>query len=126
MLKRSVRILVFVGLALGGAALWAKAVDVTGDWEMTLQSPQGERTMKVSFIQTGESLEVKAEGFQGEEIKGTGKIKDNEIEWTFAISSPQGEMSIVHKGKVDGDTMSGAVSLGEMGTADWTAKRIKK
>jgi len=126
MLKKSASILVFAGLALWGASLLAKPVDVTGDWEMTVQSPQGERTMKISFVQTGESLEVKMEGFQGEEMKGTGKVKDNDIEWTFTMNGPQGEMSITNKGKVDGDTMKGTVSLGEMGDMEWTAKRVKQ
>lgn len=126
MSKKCVSILLFAGLALWGASLFAKAVDVTGDWEMTIQSPRGERTMKINFVQTGENLEVKMEGFQGEEIKGTGKIKDNEIEWTITVNGPQGEMSITNKGKVDGDTMTGTVSLGEMGDMEWTAKRVKQ
>jgi hypothetical protein len=125
MLKKSVSILVFAGLALWGTSLLAKPVDVTGDWEMTVQSPQGERTMKISFVQTGESLEVKMEGFQGEEMKGTGKVKDNDLEWTFTMNGPQGEMSITNKGKVDGDTMKGTASLGEMGDVEWTAKKVK-
>ena len=33
------------------------------------------------------------------------------------------QMNIVHKGKVDGDTITGSAEIGEMGTMNWTAKR---
>jgi len=69
---------------------------------------------------------VKTQGFQGDETSGSGKIKDNEIEWTITVSSPRGEFTLTYKGKVDGEMMTGMVDFGQMGSADWTAKRIKK
>jgi hypothetical protein len=62
----------------------------------------------------------------GEEMKGKGKIVGNEIEFTFTMAGPEGEMTIVHKGKVDGETMKGTISMGEMGEMEWTAKRVLK
>ena len=34
-----------------------------------------------------------------------------------------GQMSIAHKGKVEGDSITGTADAGEMGTIPWTAKR---
>jgi hypothetical protein len=83
--------------------------------------------MVITFVQTGEVLEAKMQGPQGEEMKGKGKIVGNEIEFTFTMTGgPMGDMTIVHKGKVDGDTMSGTIAMGDMGEMKWTAKRVKK
>ncbi len=85
--------------------------------------------MVVTFVQKGEALEVSMQGGpgpEGGEVKGTGKIVGNDIEFTFTMTGgPMGDMSVVHKGKVDGDTMKGTIAMGDMGEMEWTAKRVK-
>ncbi len=101
----------------------AKDVDVTGDWEMTVVTQRGERIRAVSFEQDGEKITVTMEGRQGEETTGEGTIKGNAIEWTISLSTPRGDMTMTYKGTVEGDTMTGAVTIGDFGSGDWTAKR---
>ena len=82
--------------------------------------------MVITFAQKGETLEAKMETPMGE-MKGTGKVVGNEIEFTFTMTGgPMGDMTIVHKGKIEGDTMKGTMAMGEMGEMEWTAKRVKK
>lgn len=121
-MKRSL----FLGLALlvFGAFLLA-AVDVTGDWEMTVKSPRGERTSTLTFAQTGENLAVKTTGMGGQEITGTGTVKGSDIEWSITRSTPQGEFTVTYKGKIEGDKMSGTMVMGER-TMEWTAVRKPK
>jgi hypothetical protein len=107
-------------LLIGSAG--ATQGDVTGDWEMTMVSPRGERTSNVHFEQDGEKITVTMEGRQGGEITGEGTIKGNEIEWTISRSTPGGDMTMSYKGTVEGDTMSGTVEIGDFGSFDWTAK----
>ncbi|MGH9934946.1 MAG: hypothetical protein ACREAM_01800, partial [Blastocatellia bacterium] len=38
------------------ASAMAQSVDVTGDWDLTVVSPQGARDAKASFKQDGEKL----------------------------------------------------------------------
>ncbi|MBP1660868.1 MAG: hypothetical protein H6P95_2060, partial [Candidatus Aminicenantes bacterium] len=52
-----------------------------------------------------------------------GTLKGDAIEWSIRVSSPRGEMDIVYKGTVAGDTMAGEVARGNMGTSQWSAKR---
>jgi hypothetical protein len=102
----------------------AADVDVTGDWEMTMESPRGgEITRALHFEQDGEKITVTMEGRQGDEITGEGTIKGNEIEWTISRSTPRGGMTMAYKGTVDGDSMSGTVEMGDFGSFDWRAKR---
>jgi hypothetical protein len=120
------RILI-AALALGliGAVLPARAqeVNVTGTWDMTTQTPRGERTSPVVFEQTGENLKVKMTGFRGDELTGTGTVKGQDIEWTITRTTPRGEMTSTYKGTVDGDTMKGDVQMGDFGSFPWTAKK---
>ncbi len=111
-------------LVLAGAFLLA-AVDVTGAWDMTVKSPQGDRTSVVTFTQTGENLAVKTTGRNGQEITGTGTVKGNDIEWTIVRTTQQGEFKMVYKGKVEGDKMSGTFDM--RGTpVEWTAVKKAK
>lgn len=118
----------FLGLALvlvlAGAFLLA-AVDVTGDWDMTVKRPQGDRTSVVNFTQTGENLAVKTTGMNGQEVTGTGTIKGNDIEWTIVRTTQQGEFKMVYKGKVEGDKMSGTFDMRGTPVA-WTAVKKAK
>ena len=110
-------LLFFLGLSL--SALYA---DVTGDWEMTMQSRRGERKMDIHFEQKGEKLTATWSGRRGE-IKAEGTIKGNDIEWSFTRETPRGDFTMTYKGKVEGDTMTGTMQMGERGSAEWTAKK---
>jgi len=111
---------IFVLLAF---SMSAYAVDVTGDWELTMETRRGEMTRDVKFVQEGENLTVTMEGFRGGEVTGEGTVKGNEIEWTITRSTPRGEMTITYTGTIEGDTMSGEVQMGDRGSVKWTAKK---
>ena len=99
------------------------AVDVGGDWELTMVTQQGEMTQDVTFVQDGEKLSVTMKSQRGEST-GEGTIKDNEIEWSITRSTPRGDMTMTYKGTVEGDTMSGEVQIGDFGSAEWKATKI--
>jgi hypothetical protein len=101
-----------------------KKVDVTGAWEMTVDSPQGTMTLTVNYKQNGEALTGNHVSEMGDmPLKGT--IKGSDLEYTLSLDMGGQQMTIVHKGKVDGDTIKGTAALGDMGTMNWTAKRKK-
>jgi len=104
-------------------SLVAQQVSVDGEWELAAQTRNGDVTWKVVFTQEGESLTVAMTGPRGGETKGTGILKEKIIEWTVKVATPRGELEMAYKGVVEGDTMSGEVRRGNIGTAAWTAKR---
>ncbi|MGA2531797.1 MAG: hypothetical protein ABSG19_02055 [Candidatus Aminicenantales bacterium] len=112
-------------LVVAGAFLLA-AVDVTGGWDMTRKTPQGDRTSTITFTQTGENLTVKMPGRNGEEMTGTGTIKGNELEWTITRTGPQGEMKVTYKAKVEGDKMTGTSQFADRPATEWTAVKKAK
>jgi hypothetical protein len=141
-MSRTSAIILAIGcLVLSAAAFQAKSVDVTGDWDLTMAGGPGgppdgappgggggERpAMVITFVQKGDVIEAKMQNPMGEEMKGTGKIAGNALEFTFTMTGgPMGDMSMVYKGKVDSDTMKGTIAMGDRGEMEWTAKRVKK
>jgi len=102
-----------------------KTPDVAGIWVMTMQTPQGEMTMDATFTQEKEAIKVSMMSPMGTEMKGEGTIKEQELQWTMAISTPNGEFNLGFKAKLDGDTMTGEVQMGDFGTSTFSAQKKK-
>jgi len=117
-------VLTIVILILLAVSLSAQEINVTGDWELTMETPRGERTSKIHFDQDGESITVNMSSSRGGEVTAEGTIKGNEIEWTVTRSTPRGEMTMTYTGKVEGNTMSGEVNFGDRGQAEWKATKL--
>ena len=116
-------VLVFALIVGGAAALQAQDASVAGDWELAAKTQRGEVIWSVVIAQSGESLEVTMTGPRGNSVKGAGTLKGDAIEWSIKVSTPRGEMDVVYKGVVTGDTMAGEVARGAAGTSEWSAKR---
>jgi len=125
-MKRAVLLVVGMLLAVAPAAAQgtsqAKPVDITGAWQLTVESPQGTMVITANFKQDGETLTGTHVSEMGESpLKGT--VKGVDVEYTLTIDMGGQQMSIVHKAKVDGDTMKGSADIEGMGTIAFTAKR---
>jgi hypothetical protein len=103
-------------------AMGAYATDVTGEWKLTVESPNGTGTPTVTFKQDGETLTGTYKGRFGEApLKGT--VKDNDIKFSLTIS-PQGQdLQLDYTGTVDGDTMKGKVKFGDLGEGNFSGKK---
>jgi len=116
----------FVYLALAAAlsfSVYGLLTDVSGEWEMTISSPRGERTSTMTIEQDGDKITVTMEGFRGDEMVGEGTVTGENIEWTVKMDTPRGEFSLTYKGTVSGDTMSGEAQMGDRGSMEWSAKK---
>jgi hypothetical protein len=127
-MKKFYSMLAIMALVLFPALLSGQDINVTGDWEMTTESPRGERTQTIHIEQDGEKLTLTMQGGMrggqgGEEIKAEGTIQGNKVEWSITRNTPRGEFTSKYTGTVEGDSMSGEVDRGERGTAPWSAKR---
>jgi curli biogenesis system outer membrane secretion channel CsgG len=101
------------------------AVDVTGVWDMVVESPQGAMDIVGTFKQEGEKL-TGTQASQMGEVALEGTVVDNEIKYVINIDMGGQQMTITFAGKVDGDTMAGVFEFGGMGSAGWSAKRRKQ
>ncbi|MFW6129049.1 MAG: hypothetical protein ACOC6P_02240 [Candidatus Aminicenantaceae bacterium] len=120
-MKKSIIPAVFLFI-LGSGFLFSLDMDVSGEWELTIQTPRGERTQQMVIEQDGENLTVIMSGRMGE-VECEGTLKDNEIEWVVNRSTPRGEITITYTGTVEDDKMNGEVSFGNFGSGEWSAVR---
>ncbi|HKB14356.1 MAG TPA: hypothetical protein VKD69_27010 [Vicinamibacterales bacterium] len=96
--------------------------DVTGDWDITINSPQGANTSKVTLKQDAEKLDGLFKSPAGElAFKGT--VDGDEVKFTFTINFQGMPLDVRMNGKVAGDTIAGKADFGGFAEGDWTAKR---
>ena len=99
-------------------ASFASAQSVAGDWDVTVVSPQGERTMKVTFTQDGENLK----GSMGP-LPVTGTVKGSDVTLKYTVKFQDNDLPITMTGKLAGDAMKGEADFGGLAQGDWSAKK---
>ncbi len=125
-MKQSRRVLAALGalaLLLSPAAVAQKPAAFAGEWELTLQGPQGTFTQTLKLEQQGDKVKGTLSGPRGETpIEGT--VQGNQIRFTVKRQTPQGERTVEYNGTLDGDTIKGTMGGGQF-SREWTAKRKK-
>jgi hypothetical protein len=122
--KKTTAVLALGFLLMAGVSLLALSVDVNGTWDLTSQSPRGERTSEMTIVQDGDKITVTMPGFRGDEMTGEGTVDGNKIEWKFEISTQQGDMTMTYTGTIDENTITGMVQMGDFGEMEFSA--VKK
>lgn len=98
------------------------AVDVTGVWDMTLQSQEGTAHPTITLNQAGEKITGIYEGKIGSS-KVTGTIQGNDIKFTVSLKFQDVTYSVSYAGTVSGDSMKGTTRFGNGGTGTWSARK---
>jgi len=112
-----------LALALLTASPVFAQTNITGDWDVTVVSPQGPNTTPVSFKQEGDKVSGVFKGAQGELPFDGGSMTGNDLKFTFTINFQGNSLPITLTGKVDGATMAGKADFGGFAEGDWSAKR---
>ena len=95
---------------------------VAGDWDVTINSPQGANTSKVTFKQDASKVDGMIKSPAGETaIAGT--VEGDDLKVAFTINFQGMPFEIKLNGKVAGDTITGKADFGGFAEGDWTAKR---
>ena len=100
----------------------AKVTDVSGTWELNVESPMGSRASDAIFTQTGETLGGKMVSPRGE-VPLTGTVSGDTVKFGINVNVQGQNLQIDYSGTVTGDTMSGTVVFGSFGDGKWTGKR---
>jgi hypothetical protein len=112
-------IAIISGLAI---SISAQSPNLTGDWELTINSPQGTFNPKATFKQDGENLSGMFKSQRGElPFKGTVKGKD--LKFSYTVKFQEQDLVITLSGIIDGDSIKGEADFGGFAQGDWIAKR---
>ena len=122
MRNRMAMVLTLVVLAL---VVVAAQTDVTGRWEMTINTDQGALPGTLTLQQDGEALSGSLISDQGTIEFDGGTVSENKLEWVVEVDAGGQFIEIAMSGVVDGDMISGTMDFGGYGGGDWTAKRAQ-
>ncbi len=95
---------------------------VDGNWNLTMTTPMGERQATLTLLSSGGTLT----GTQGAEGNSTeifeGTVSGDDVAWKVSITNPM-PLTLEFTGKVSGDTISGEMGLGPMGSCPFKGIR---
>ena len=112
-----------LALSLLSASPVFAQTNVTGDWDVTVVSPQGTNTTPVTFKQEGDKVSGVFKGAQGSLPFEGGTVTGSELKFTFTITTQGMQLPITLVGKIEGETIAGKADFGGFAEGDWSAKR---
>jgi hypothetical protein len=106
------------------ASQWRPAVDLTGRWVMSFETPQGQSSPRLDLVQDGEKLTGTYMG-RYEPAKLMGRVVGRSVEFTVTILVEGQSVDLIFAGEVEAGAASihGEARLGPLGTTLWHAKR---
>ena len=125
---RTTTVLGFTAVALAaafsGAGIHAQS-DVSGIWQIDLDTQTGEQTWTVIFEQNGATLGGEIDMHDGEgTLPVEGSVDGNTIAFVFIVPDLDGDMPINLSGEIDGATIAGDEGhFVWYGSGDWTARK---
>jgi hypothetical protein len=115
--------LILLALGLLTAVPAFAQTSVSGDWDFTINSPQGSNTTRVTLKQDATKLDGLFKSPAGE-LPFTGTMDGDDMKFTFTINFQGMPLDIAMTGKVAGDSITGKANFGGFVDGDWTAKRV--
>jgi hypothetical protein len=93
-----------------------------GTWNLTMQTPMGERRSTLTLSTAGGTLTGKqeAEGDATDIAEGT--VSGNEVSWKVAITNPM-PLTLTFSGTVDGNSLTGSADTGMFGSFPFQGTR---
>jgi hypothetical protein len=95
---------------------------VDGTWNLTMQTPMGERKATLIASSQGGKLTGKQSGDGGSTEIFDGSVSGNDVSWKISITNPM-PLTLQFTGTVDGDKISGQMSAGALGSWPFSGVR---
>ena len=127
MRRRTALFLCFAAALLVPGQARAQAVDVTGKWDVSINTGQEIIPALLTLNKEGDKItggmkDGRAPDRGEAPVQAT--LTENKINIAFDYADAQnGAMHIVMNGTVQKDAMSGTIEFGAMGSGEWSAKR---
>jgi hypothetical protein len=126
-MQRPVRLLLLVaGILLMSAGTPAQdKTDVSGMWDVTIESPQRTFTTLMTLKADGEKVTGAFKGQTGE-LPVSGSIKGNEIKVAYTVNFQGNDLVITMTGTFEKDSLKGTADFGGFATGPWSGVRHKE
>lgn len=120
-LRRTLLMSMLAMVAMASSAFAADA-NITGTWNMTVETAAGPGSPTFTLKQSGKEVTGDYQGALGQ-APVTGTVNGNSVALKFTINAAGSELTVTYTGTVDGNTMKGKVSLGELGDGTFTGQK---
>ncbi len=102
----------------------AAPASVEGEWDLTVKGPTGPQETVLNLKSSGGVLSgtQSGEGMSNEVEEITYDAATGDISWAYRITKPM-KLTLKFTGKADGNTISGKVKAGFMGSFNYTATK---
>lgn len=102
------------------------AADASGAWTASWNTPMGVQNYTYTLKVEGAKLTGTAKSDNGETPLTDGKVEGDKITFVESLSFGGGAISINYTGIVNGDEIKFTRAIGDFGTDEAVAKRVKK
>ena len=98
------------------------AADVSGTWDLEIETPEGTGKPVVILTQDGNRVSGTYRGRMGE-APLEGNLSGESIQFSVKLRFRDQPVTVSYSGTVRGNEMSGSVRFGESGDGKWKARR---
>ena len=93
-----------------------------GTWNLTMQTPMGERRSTLTLATSGGSLTGTQEAEGNTTDITDGSVSGNDVSWKVAITNPM-PLTLTFSGSVNGNTLNGTADTGMFGSFPFQGTR---
>ena len=93
-----------------------------GTWNLTLQTPMGERRSVLTLATSGATLTGTQEAEGNTTDISEGSVNGNEVSWKVSITNPM-PLTLTFNGTVDGNSLNGNADTGMFGSFPFEGTR---
>ena len=114
-----------VGVLVSAPVLAAAQADLSGTWDLTVMTEQGDQMLTVDIVQDGQDLTVTSDAgeFGVIEMKGTVDGATVRVAWELDLQGTP--LEIVFLGTLADGSITGTADFGGMGQGNWLAERAQ-
>ena len=116
-------VLVAAAVLVSGPEDGTAQADLSGAWDLTVMTDQGEETITVQVVQSGQDLTATGDTGEFGTIDMKGTVDGNSVRFTWELDLQGTPLAIVFLGTLADGSISGTANFGGMGQADWRAER---
>ena len=93
-----------------------------GTWNLTMDTPMGERRSTLTLSTSGGTLTGKQEAEGNTTDIAEGTVNGNDVSWKVAITNPM-PLTLTFSGTVDGNNLAGTADTGMFGSFPFQGTR---
>jgi hypothetical protein len=93
-----------------------------GTWNLTMETPMGERRSTLTLSTAGGTLTGKQEAEGNTTDIAEGTVNGNDLSWKVSITNPM-PLTLTFSGSVNGDALTGSADTGMFGSFPFEGKR---